>query len=63
MPIISARDNENSRWKRNAKNNKKTNKDRKEQRGTEAIVKGWELKHLNVVHLSYVFSSQYLKLL
>ena len=40
MPIISARDNENSRRKKNAKNNKKTNKDRKEQRGTEAIVKG-----------------------
>ena len=40
MPIISVRDHENNRWKRNAKNkwkktktkqNKKTNKDRKEQ--------------------------------
>ena len=37
MPIISATDNENNRWKRNAKKNK----DRKEQ-GGEAIVKGWE---------------------
>ena len=40
MPIISVRDNENSRWRRNAKNNKKTNKDRKEQGETEATVKG-----------------------
>ena len=40
MPIISIRDNENNRWKRNAKTktttttkkqNQKTNKDRKEQ--------------------------------
>ena len=38
MSIISVRDNENNRWKRNAK--KKTNKDRKEQGGTEAITKG-----------------------
>ena len=37
MPIISVRDNENNRSKRNAK--KKKNKDRKEQVGTEAIVK------------------------
>ena len=39
MLIISVRDNENNRWKRNAK---KKNKDRKEQGGggTEAIVKG-----------------------
>ena len=44
MSIISVRDNENSRWKRNAKNNKKTSKDRKEQGGTETIVKGWELR-------------------
>ena len=34
MPIISARNNENSRLKRNAKN-----KDKKEEGGTEAIVK------------------------
>ena len=40
MPIISARDNENNRWKRNTKR-KKT--DRKEQGGQRAIVKGWEL--------------------
>ena len=40
MPKISVRDNENSRWKRNAKNNKKVNKDRKEQGQVEDIVKG-----------------------
>ena len=55
MPIISIRDNENSRWKRNAKNNNNnkttTNKDRKEQGGTEAIVKRSELNDF-VVHLS-----------
>ena len=33
------------------KNNKNTKKDRKEQGGTEAIVKGWELNDF-VVHLS-----------
>ena len=51
MPIISVWDNENNRWKRNEKKTKKkqTNrekykkKDRKEQGGTEAIVKQWEL--------------------
>ena len=31
--------------------NKQTNNDRKEQRGTGAIVKGWELNYF-VVHLS-----------
>ena len=56
MPIISVRDNENSRWKRNAKsnnnnNNDNKNKDIKEQGGTEAIVKGSELNDF-VVHLS-----------
>ena len=40
MPIISVGDNENNRWKGNAKN-KNTNKDRKEQRGTEALVERW----------------------
>ena len=49
MPIISVRDNENNRWKRNAKTKNKTtkkqkkNKDRTEQGGTEAIMKGREL--------------------
>ena len=45
MLIISVRDNEyNNRWKTNAKKKKtKTKKDRKEQWGTEAIVKEWEL--------------------
>ena len=51
IPIISVRDNKNSRWDRNAKNNKKPNKDRKEQREIEAIVKGWELNDFGV-HLS-----------
>ena len=51
MSIISVRDNENSRWKRNANNNKKTNKGRKEQGWREAIVKGWELNDF-AVHLS-----------
>ena len=55
MLIISVRDHENNRWKRNAK---KTNKDRKKQGGggekrggIEAIVKGWELNYF-VEHLS-----------
>ena len=44
MSIISIRDNENNRWKRNAKTKKqKTNKDRKEQGGTGTIVKRLEL--------------------
>ena len=56
MSIISVRDNENSRQKGNTKNNNNnnktsTNKDRKEQGGTEAIVKGSELNDF-VVHLS-----------
>ena len=37
--------------KRKKKANKQTNKDRKEQRETEAIVKGWELNDF-AVHLS-----------
>ena len=36
MPIISAKDHENNRWKRNTKKKKRT-------RGTEAIAKGWEI--------------------
>ena len=51
MSIISARDNENNRWKRNST---KENKARKEQGGTEAMMKGWELNDF-VVHLSQVF--------
>ena len=71
MPIISIKDNENSRWKRKAKtkqqkkqknNSKKSNKDRKEQGGTEAMVKGWELNDF-ILHLSWSFSDYYLKLL
>ena len=40
MPIISVRDNENNRWKRNA--NKKKQR-QKRIRGTKVIVKEWEL--------------------
>ena len=47
MSMISVRDNENNRWKRNARTTTtrttKTNQDRKEQGWTEAIVKGCEL--------------------
>ena len=43
MPIIRVRYNESNRRKRNAQNPKTKNKDRKEQGGTEAIEKGWEL--------------------
>ena len=54
MQKTSVRDNENNTWKENEKHkqtNKQTSKDRREQRGTEAIVKRWELNDL-VVHLS-----------
>ena len=50
MLIIYVRDNENSRWKRNANNNKNQQRE-KGARGTEDIVKGWELNDF-VVHLS-----------
>ena len=42
MSIIRVRDNENNRWKRIAKkwNQMEANKDRQEQGGTEAIMKG-----------------------
>ena len=56
MLIISIRDNENNRWKRNAKakkQKKKTTATKKKQRqkrtwGAEAIVKGWELNDFPV---------------
>ena len=61
MPIINVRDNENNKWKRNAKTKNKTkNKKQKpktktyteqDMGGTEAIVKVWELNDF-VVHLS-----------
>ena len=59
MLMISLRDNENNIWIRNGKKNnnkKQTNKDRKEQGWTEAIVKWWELNGF-IVHLSYIFSN------
>ena len=58
MPIISAIDNENNRWK--SKKQKKNNKGKKE--GAGAIVKEWALKDF-FVRLSKVFSNQYVKLL
>ena len=39
MPIISVRDNESNRWKRNAEKKKR----QKRTKGTKAVVKGWEL--------------------
>ena len=53
MPIISVRDNENSRCKRSTKSNKNPNKDRKEQGGAEAIVTRSELTGF-VVLLSFL---------
>ena len=41
MPIISVRDNENNRWKRNAKKKKKTEK----KKGAGSYMKGWELNN------------------
>ena len=49
MPIISVRDMKIIDEREKQTN--KTNKDRKELGGTEAIVKGWELNDF-VVHLS-----------
>ena len=50
MPIISVRDNENNRWKKNThthKKKKQTNKVKIE-RGTKATVKEWELNNFVV---------------
>ena len=51
MSIIVARGNENNRWIRNAKKQKKTNKYKRRTRGIEAIVKVRELNDF-FVHLS-----------
>ena len=48
---MSVSGNEDNRRKRNAKKKKNTNKDRKEQGGTEAIVKRSELNNF-VMRLS-----------
>ena len=45
------RDDENNRWKRNTKQQKKSKQRQKGAKGTEAIVKGWDLNNF-VVHLS-----------
>ena len=57
MPIISVRDNESDRWKRNTNKRSKKSKDRKSKgvRGTEAIVKGWQLNGFSV-HFELGFS-------
>ena len=53
MPIISIRHNENNRSSINAKKQpqeqQEKDKDRKEEVGTEAIVKGWELNDFVVL--------------
>ena len=56
MPIISVRDNENKRWNKNAKQQqqpqqKEKQAETKKNKGTEAIVKGWELNDF-AMHLS-----------
>ena len=53
MSIVGVRHNENNRRKKSKREkNKQTNKDKKQQGRTEAIVKGWELNGF-VVHLSW----------
>ena len=56
MPIISVRNNENNRWKRNAEKKKREKKKQKKTSGTDAIAKGWEIKDF-VELLSQVFSN------
>ena len=57
MPIISVRDNKNNRWKKNAKKQQQQQKNpattttttmTEKNKGTEAIVKGWELNNFVV---------------
>ena len=48
--------------KKREKEKRQTFKDRKEQGGTEAIVKGWEINDF-VVHLGLVLYSWYVKFL
>ena len=55
MKIIHERVRQKQNEKRKTKQSK-TNEDKKEQGGAQAIVKGWELNDF-VVHLSYVFSN------
>ena len=49
MPIISVRDNENNRWKKNAQKNKDSRG-----KGVEATVKEWEQNDF-LMRLSKVF--------
>ena len=48
MLIVSVRDDENNRWKRNAKKKQKTKTKQaktKKNKGVVAIAKGWELNY------------------
>ena len=57
MAIISVIDNQNNRWKRNAKKTTKQNKTKKIiKKGTEAIVKEWKLNDFFVC-LGLIFSN------
>ena len=57
MAIISVIDNQNNRWKRNAKKTAKQNKTKKIiKKGTEAIVKEWKLNDFFVC-LGLIFSN------
>ena len=57
MAIISVIDNQNNRWKRNAKKTTKQNKTKKViKKGTEAIVKEWKLNDFFVC-LGLIFSN------
>ena len=60
MEIISVRDNENNRWKRNAKKKRKKErkKGKKRTKGTETIKKGKEMKWF-----CWVFKPGFLKLI
>ena len=60
MAIISVIDNQNNRWKRNAKKTTKQNKTKQNKKiikkGTEAIVKEWKLNDFFVC-LGLIFSN------
>ena len=50
MLIISVRDNENNRWKTNAKNN---NNKQGQERTRKSLVKGWELNDFIAFELGF----------
>ena len=43
MAIFNIRDNENNRWKKNAKEKKRKKQKNKGTRGTKGIAKGWKV--------------------